>query len=761
MVKKTKEKHPQSLPESEEFTEDDWVNYGSSKGKKTLYEYDEYYYDDSWEREHYTANRGGWRSYEPKVDIQAVKKAIEDQLCTRFKSEMPFQELHVLSVRDEGKWYKPNYIFQFSCIGAVAGQYKGEFSFNKAIISINKCSDEEKEVIQMKIKSGFSLYGSDRADVHEQEERLTFLAKFVTSLGKLRVFIDYDDGDCASADMETLKISIPDGDYSITAVDDWILKKALMYHESAHLKFSKNIKHVTLKIQKKKEEYKGNIMAAVIRHVMNAVEDHRIEHQMSLEFPQIKPLFLKNPSQHRDKILMNIKLKKKKIEDPIAIFYLALEKRMDIITGIPLGAEALPYAQQAYKYVQDKHPEFKDYTWREIVIVAEKVFEIMFPFYLENGFNMDKGMGVLKPIRSMGAYEDEQGFEVKGGSKAKFDKAGEKRRGKSARSSGSDRDKDKKEGERPHGEVEWERDQKTVRRIITSRVDVRVERLAKHEFLNRGCGSIINEDMARRQGRQIANELKRVLKLKEVLLKNRKKGDLDMRKYLKQQVKYGELVDMRTFKKRIVHQEPHSVCVICDFSGSMGRRKVDSSDDHDHEKVSYAKQAFATLGEFLNCLNVPFSLRGFSAFPYQNVILDVVIKDFKDNSFDFATINKANPWKEIKEKGRAVDALENNDGASIRLATEYLAMQCGKKYLFVISDGMPSHSGAFSNANSSEETLLAIADAEARGIKIIGISVDRCADWFIQQAYRHNFVIDDLKKFPRQLIDIYLRSSHG
>ena len=289
-----------------------------------------------------------------------------------------------------------------------------------------------------------------------------------------------------------------------------------------------------------------------------------------------------------------------------------------------------------------------------------------------------------------------------------------------------------------------------------TKVDKNLPRVKVTRFSDRYSGEghylIPNIRSALSMGYDIASALKRELKLKSVVLKDRMYGYVDMKAVKRQIARYGQIVDPKVMKIRKNLIEKHSVLVLTDFSGSM------SSHINGYAKVQHAKQALVTLGKTLETLNVNYSLRGFSATGNHFQICDILMKDFEDSHIDYTLINKIFFPKD------GADNCHNRDGSSVRHATKLLQQQRGKKLLIVISDGLPSHPSDkddYAGEFGEEDTKLAVREALESGVHIIGISIDPRANNFVLKAYPNSFVFNDMKMFPLQLTKAYIQAIMG
>lgn len=264
------------------------------------------------------------------------------------------------------------------------------------------------------------------------------------------------------------------------------------------------------------------------------------------------------------------------------------------------------------------------------------------------------------------------------------------------------------------------------------------------EFIDEGNCKTLEPELAFEMGDEIASALKRELNLKSSLIKRKTSGKLDMHRIRKQYTYYGKIRDTDIFLRRRKQDADHSVLVLTDFSGSMYGRKIRT-----------AKQALTTLARTLAQLRVNHSLRGFCAETSRNIIADVEMKEFSKEEADYKLIDRAyypyGAWA------------QNRDGDSIRYAGELLAKQSGDKLLIVISDGQPHHGGTtYYGLDAEEDTILAVEQVEAMGIKTIGISIDASANDYIDKAYRNSFFFDGdkLGELSEGLTEIYLEAMH-
>jgi nitric oxide reductase activation protein len=166
-----------------------------------------------------------------------------------------------------------------------------------------------------------------------------------------------------------------------------------------------------------------------------------------------------------------------------------------------------------------------------------------------------------------------------------------------------------------------------------------------------------------------------------------------------------------------------------------------------------ARNAALMIGSALDEMSVPYAVRGFGADGGKLLIADFVLKDF-GRPLDLDVFARHNSG----QYG------ENRDSDSLRRAVEVIKGESGKKIIFLISDGQPSHPDGVSdyrafNKQCDMDMIHAIRDAEDMDISVIGVGITSSAADFIKMAYSKGFYIQKLDELPEKLIDIYLKET--
>lgn len=142
-----------------------------------------------------------------------------------------------------------------------------------------------------------------------------------------------------------------------------------------------------------------------------------------------------------------------------------------------------------------------------------------------------------------------------------------------------------------------------------------------------------------------------------------------------------------------------AIYLLIDCSGSMYNQK----------KFQKAKRAAIVLSEVCRNMHIKFAVTGFSAYSHKKSVLHQQAVKFSDPApYGVGNLH-------IHE--------ENRDGYSILLASKELEVRSEKKkVLIVLSDGKPCHGGTeYFGKIGREDTARAVRDCEKRGIRVIGI----------------------------------------
>jgi Mg-chelatase subunit ChlD len=240
--------------------------------------------------------------------------------------------------------------------------------------------------------------------------------------------------------------------------------------------------------------------------------------------------------------------------------------------------------------------------------------------------------------------------------------------------------------------------------------------------------------------REVAPQLKRLLPgLREILAANTrtrrglKKGKLDPTRI--HRVAYGRQ-DVY-YKRSAKGQESVGFLLLVDESGSMSTSK----------RYLQARKAAILFSEVLRELRISHMVVGFTADEGSGLTADhIVYRTFSEKparpSYSLAGISAR---------------LNNRDGASIRVATEYLGRQrFRKKVLIVISDGEP-YARLYSPPRSVADTAKAVREAMAKGIRVIGVSIDPGAGHYLHNIYPSRVIVKRLEELPAKLLKVARR----
>ena len=237
----------------------------------------------------------------------------------------------------------------------------------------------------------------------------------------------------------------------------------------------------------------------------------------------------------------------------------------------------------------------------------------------------------------------------------------------------------------------------------------------------------------------------------------------------KQFVKYGLLTTDKLFEKTEKLSHQHKVGILIDFSGSMNGRYEDSG-------INRAKTGALVLASFLEKLNIPFFIKGYSAVRLRNIVVDWEIKPFTKKLCSNNIINPTTDYSSstptigsINGRNiRNVDAICNRDGDSIRNAIDEFKLigSAKTKVLIVLSDGRPSHPDNLEESSSYNctrtakyDTILAIKEAKKENIDVVGIGITSDARTFISTAYPNSYGIYNNEDIPEALTEAYLQIS--
>lgn len=170
--------------------------------------------------------------------------------------------------------------------------------------------------------------------------------------------------------------------------------------------------------------------------------------------------------------------------------------------------------------------------------------------------------------------------------------------------------------------------------------------------------------------------------LRDVFVKRRKQGWLsgfkrgkriDIQKRMLEEARSIPVVDSKSWQRRELPQEMgYAISLLVDLSGSMERDK----------KIEETFKAVIVLAEVLNRLSIRTEILGFNEDLY-------VYQRFGQHMNDDIRKQMGKMLTEVL----STKAMHNDDGWAVQEASERLAKQnAEKKFLFVLSDGIPNES---------------------------------------------------------------------
>jgi cobalamin biosynthesis protein CobT len=170
--------------------------------------------------------------------------------------------------------------------------------------------------------------------------------------------------------------------------------------------------------------------------------------------------------------------------------------------------------------------------------------------------------------------------------------------------------------------------------------------------------------------------------LRDVFVKRRKQGWLsgfkrgkriDIQKRMQEEARSIPVVDSKSWQRRELPQEMgYAISLLVDLSGSMERDK----------KIEETFKAVIVLAEVLNRLSIRTEILGFNEDLY-------VYQRFGQHMNDDIRKQMGKMLTEVL----STKAMHNDDGWAVQEASERLAKQnAEKKFLFVLSDGIPNES---------------------------------------------------------------------
>lgn len=195
----------------------------------------------------------------------------------------------------------------------------------------------------------------------------------------------------------------------------------------------------------------------------------------------------------------------------------------------------------------------------------------------------------------------------------------------------------------------------------------------------------------------------------------------------------------RLFSRRVRNDRSLATMFMVDMSGSTKGWINDAE-----------REALVMLCEALDALGDAYAIYGFSGWTRTRCDL-YRIKSFADRYDE--TVRAAIDGIEAKDYTRM--------GVAIRHLTSLLARQPARhKLLVVLSDGRPDDFGdEYRGAYGIEDTRRALLEARRQGIKSYCVTIDRHGQDYLKHMMGPAAftVLDDVKKLPLKLADIYRR----
>lgn len=241
-------------------------------------------------------------------------------------------------------------------------------------------------------------------------------------------------------------------------------------------------------------------------------------------------------------------------------------------------------------------------------------------------------------------------------------------------------------------------------------------------------------ELVRLQVGVLVSDLRNILERKrDSFITRLRRGRIDPRRAIR-----DELGDPRIMRRRGQPSEELDVAiqVMIDGSGSMcGRRQL------------YARMAAILLHLSCQELRIPHSIVTFWARWDEPQVKHIAHVRFED-CFNSAT--------RFKIKNPSYD--NARDGYSIRVLAQYLQKQSAKtKILIVLSDGAPNHECPgpyrYMYDKALGDTVLAVREVEASGIKVLGISIGD-DHWYMKDIYPRRICLTNTAALPSKIAEV-------
>jgi len=127
-------------------------------------------------------------------------------------------------------------------------------------------------------------------DRDTQERVLTHLSRSISGEKKLRLTLQ-DGIPTSTAEIDEKEIEIKGDMDSVDDEQEYRLRKAHTFHETAHIRFTGSLRKLK---QKFDEDGMSDMEYHDFKEMLNGIEDVRIENIMSVKYPQTKKYFVED-----------------------------------------------------------------------------------------------------------------------------------------------------------------------------------------------------------------------------------------------------------------------------------------------------------------------------------------------------------------------------------------------------------------------------------------------------------------------------------
>lgn len=222
--------------------------------------------------------------------------------------------------------------------------------------------------------------------------------------------------------------------------------------------------------------------------------------------------------------------------------------------------------------------------------------------------------------------------------------------------------------------------------------------------------------------------------------------DLDAALRALADIRNGQEPDTRVFiRTRPQDDQVLALSLLLDLSESVNNPDPVSQ----HPILELAREAVLLLAETATDLGSALSLAGFHSQGRHQVDY-LSVKGF-DEPFDTAAKSRL-----AGLEGRYSTRM----GAAIRHATESLLTQGShNRVMLIVTDGEPSDIDVFDPEHLLLDTRHAVIEARQRGVQIFCVSLDPGADRYVERIFGagHFLVLDNLRHLPERLSRLFLR----